>query len=94
VVLRAQYDLIVALDVIEHLHPDEFEHTLDTLLRATAPGGRWYVHLNFGDFDTYPMHFDHRERWQSWLARHELSARTQGHALWIEREEAPVLWRS
>lgn len=89
-----QYDLIVALDVIEHLHPDEFETTLDTLLSATKPDGGWYVHLNFGDFETYPMHFDHRERWQEWLARQGMITRQQSGALWIEREQVPVSWRS
>jgi 2-polyprenyl-3-methyl-5-hydroxy-6-metoxy-1,4-benzoquinol methylase len=87
------YDLIVALDVIEHLHPDEFESTLDTLLRATRPGGRWYVHVSFSEFEKYPMHFEHGERWQRWLTRRGLTASQSGNALWLERE-MEFTWRS
>lgn len=62
-----EYDLIVAIDTLEHIHPDEFEATLDAMLAMLAPEGRFYFRNNFGQFDTYPMHFDHRRAYETWL---------------------------
>lgn len=68
----AQYDWVVAVDVIEHIHPDELEHVLETIAQSLAPAGRLCVHNNFGQQDKYPMHFDHSAAWAAWLERQHL----------------------
>ena len=64
-----QYDLIVAIDTIEHVHPDELDGFLDAVALSLAPGGSLYAHNNFGQEDLYPMHFDHAERFKTWLEK-------------------------
>jgi SAM-dependent methyltransferase len=57
----ADFDLITALDIIEHLHKDEVLRFLDGCYAALRPGGRlilqmpnadtpWGTHLRYGDF--------------------------------------------
>lgn len=67
-----RYDLIVMIDVVEHIHPDEFYETMDFLAGRLRPGGEFYIHTNFGQQDVYPMHYDHTQRFAKWLERHEL----------------------
>lgn len=66
------YDLIVLVDVVEHIHPDEFDETMDGLKGSLRPGGQFFIHTNFGQQDAYPMHYDHSERFAAWLERHGL----------------------
>jgi 2-polyprenyl-3-methyl-5-hydroxy-6-metoxy-1,4-benzoquinol methylase len=70
--LNRSYDLIVMIDVVEHIHPDEFDNTMDTLAHWLAPGGEFYIHANFGQQELYPMHYDHTERFAAWLKRNRL----------------------
>ena len=67
-----EYDLLVAVDVVEHIHPDEFEETLDKWLQLLKPGGAFYLHNNFGQQDSMPMHFDHDERFKDWLKKNKI----------------------
>jgi len=62
-----KYDLIVAVDVIEHIHPGELMTTLDKWLALLKPDGLFYFHNNFGQQDTMPQHFDHSKPFQVWL---------------------------
>lgn len=68
----SDYDLIVALDVIEHIHPAEIDGFLDTLDRLLKPEGALYTHNNFGEFDKYPMHYDHSQKFEAWLIKRGL----------------------
>lgn len=61
------YDVAVLIDVIEHIHPDEFDATMDVLARTCRA---FHIHNNFGQQDSMPMHFDHSERFAVWLERH------------------------
>jgi 2-polyprenyl-3-methyl-5-hydroxy-6-metoxy-1,4-benzoquinol methylase len=38
------YDVITALDIIEHLTKAELLHLADEVYRTLAPGGRWIIH--------------------------------------------------
>ena len=60
------YDLIVAVDVLEHIHPEELEYTLDALLFLLQPQGKFYLHNNFGQQDILPQHFDHAAAFARW----------------------------
>ncbi len=64
----AEYDLVIALDVIEHLRKDELFGFLDALFGALRPGGRaifqtpnaespWGLSLRYGDL-THEISFD------------------------------------
>ena len=66
------YDLIVAIDTVEHIHPNEFDETMDALVEMLAPDGQFYFRNNFGQFDTYPMHFDNSAAYAAWQERHGL----------------------
>ena len=70
-----RYDLIVLIDVVEHIHPDEFDQTLDCLASRLSGGGEFFIHTNFGQQATYPMHYDHAARFAAWLERHGLERR-------------------
>jgi hypothetical protein len=68
---REHYHRVIAVDVIEHVHPDEFDDTLDRLAEALVPGGLLFAHNNFkGPSELYPQHFDHAARFEAFLARH------------------------
>jgi 2-polyprenyl-3-methyl-5-hydroxy-6-metoxy-1,4-benzoquinol methylase len=58
------YDRIVALDVLEHVHPDEFGGLMSAVMERLRSGGLLTVHNNWDDGKgLYPQHFDHSARW-------------------------------
>jgi 2-polyprenyl-3-methyl-5-hydroxy-6-metoxy-1,4-benzoquinol methylase len=62
------YDLIVAIDVIEHVHPDELQPFLQAVHQMTKPEGYIYFHNNFSQGNgAYPQHFDHAVKFDAWL---------------------------
>lgn len=63
------YSLVTAIDVIEHVHPDELDGFLKTIDRLLAPGGVLYAHVNFGQQDIYPMHYNHAQAYSAFLDR-------------------------
>lgn len=66
-----RYDLIVAIDVIEHVHPDELPAFLKTVKQMTKPEGYLYFHNNFSQGEgAYPQHFDHSAVFDAWLNEH------------------------
>lgn len=65
---RGPFDLIVAIDTIEHIHPDELAQALDALAGVLDEHGQIYAHNNFGQRDIYPMHHDHSAAWAAWTA--------------------------
>lgn len=67
---HATYDRIVAIDVIEHLHPDEFDVLLDRLAALLRKGGAFYAHSPFDKGNgAYPQHFEHAEKWAAFVER-------------------------
>jgi len=60
------FDLIVAIDVLEHIVPDELPAVLTTVRRLLKPGGIFYHHNNWGDADKYPMHYNNKEIFDAW----------------------------
>lgn len=61
-----KYDLIVALDVLEHVHPDEFPAFMQTINNALSNGGALYAHNNWGQQEFYPMHYDNSAIYEDW----------------------------
>lgn len=64
--VRGEYDLIVAVDVLEHIHPDEFKPTMDKMLALLASGGRFFFHNNFKEAETKPLAFDMSSQFETW----------------------------
>jgi len=57
---HAPYDRIVAIDVLEHVHPGEFASTLRQLIAALKPGSKLFAHSSWSNAEgTYPQHYDH-----------------------------------
>lgn len=68
------YDRVVAVDVIEHLHPDRVAFYLDGLIGALRPGGILFAHNNWSQQDgAYPQHYDHSAEWAAALKRRGLT---------------------
>jgi predicted TPR repeat methyltransferase len=61
-----KYELILAIDTFEHIHPDELDPVLTAIEKSLASGGYLYCHNNWGQQDIYPMHFDHSKRFAEW----------------------------
>jgi SAM-dependent methyltransferase len=64
---KDSYDLIVAVDVLEHIHPDEIGDMLADIYNALTPGGILHCHNNWKQQDLYPMHFDHSAVWTAFV---------------------------
>lgn len=77
------YDLVVAVDVIEHVHPEEIDLFLKVLGSAIRPGGRLLAHVNWDD-SGYVMHYDHQARWDKWIVSFERI----GEFVWRKLDEA------
>ena len=61
----AWYDLVVMVDVVEHIHPLELEKTMDAVGAALKPGGRLFVHMG-SPCPERPMHFDNAAAFVQW----------------------------
>ena len=51
------YDLVIAIDVFEHLPGLELGVMVGNVAAALKPGGRLFTHNNWGQQDIYPMHY-------------------------------------
>jgi 2-polyprenyl-3-methyl-5-hydroxy-6-metoxy-1,4-benzoquinol methylase len=76
-----EYDLIVAIDTLEHIHPNELPTVLAAIDDMMAYGGALYAHNNFGQQDIYPMHYDHSGYFEAWCALMGLVQ--EGANLWV-----------
>lgn len=65
-----KYSMIVAIDTIEHVHPDEINGFLEAIDRLLKDGGVLYCHNNFKQQEIYPMHFDHKAVFDEFIAQH------------------------
>jgi 2-polyprenyl-3-methyl-5-hydroxy-6-metoxy-1,4-benzoquinol methylase len=77
------FDLVVALDVIEHLQKETLEHVVKNIGRVLKPGGRLFYHANWYQQDLYPMHFEAPETWNEMLTDAGLTQVTTMEAMKI-----------
>lgn len=61
--IDGQFCLIVAIDVLEHIHPAEFEDVLRALIDHLAPGGALFAHNMWKSGGVYPQHYDNSPAW-------------------------------
>jgi SAM-dependent methyltransferase len=63
-----QLDLVIAIDVFEHLPQEYLHNLLSEIAMRLKVGGRLFCHNNWSDQDgLYPMHMDHSEVWSDLL---------------------------
>lgn len=74
------YDLIVAIDTLEHVHPDEIKSVLASLMLMMGSKGAIYCHNNWGQQELYPMHYDHSAVFAAWCA--ECGLKQENEFLW------------
>lgn len=60
-------DVVIALDVFEHIPKEILKEMLRHIYRILKPGGTLFYHANWYQQDLYPMHFDFSEEWPQWL---------------------------
>ena len=63
------YDVILALDVLEHLPRDELHAIVDKLIQLKHPGTEIILSAPFGRTATHPMHLDETEDTKQQIAR-------------------------
>ncbi|MBK8434124.1 MAG: class I SAM-dependent methyltransferase [Chloroflexi bacterium] len=61
------YDIIVAFDVLEHVHPDEFPAFMRRVREVMTDDGTLHHHNNWRQQDSYPMHYDNSAYFAEWV---------------------------
>jgi SAM-dependent methyltransferase len=54
-------DIVVAIDVMEHIHPTRLPDLLKDIAHCLRDGGFLYCRSNFKQQDVYPMHYDYSQ---------------------------------
>jgi 2-polyprenyl-3-methyl-5-hydroxy-6-metoxy-1,4-benzoquinol methylase len=67
--LDAKYDVILALDVLEHLPPKEMKEAVDKLVRLKHKDTKVIMSAPFGRTATHPMHLDADEHTKKQVER-------------------------
>lgn len=58
------YDLVVAIDVLEHMDEEELWSAVQYIGSYLKPGGKLFAHNAWGDkTGVHPFHYDHSEVW-------------------------------
>jgi SAM-dependent methyltransferase len=61
------YDVVVAFDVLEHIHPDEFPAFMERIREVMTDNAMLHLHNNWKDGEIYPMHYDNSAAFERWL---------------------------
>jgi 2-polyprenyl-3-methyl-5-hydroxy-6-metoxy-1,4-benzoquinol methylase len=75
------FDAAVSVDTFEHIPEAEMIQMLKDISRVLKVGGSLLYHANFKQQDIYPMHFDHSEKWDSWLIDAGFAPLSVSHAM-------------
>ena len=69
--------MVVAIDVLEHIHPDELPGMLDKIDGWLKPGGTLVLHASWGgENPNFPQHYNHQAILSPWLERFERTGPT------------------
>jgi len=72
------YDIVVAIDTLEHIHPDELPKMLKDIAGCLKDGGFLYERSNFWQQDLFPMHYDYSTKIIEWCEKAGLVRRNNG----------------
>jgi len=75
---QRDFDIVVAIDTFEHIHKDALPGLLKEITAVLKDGGFLYHRSNFGQQDTYPMHFDHSKDFNRLAKEAGLNLRENG----------------
>ena len=78
---QGEFDAVVAVDVLEHVHPDELPAMLDVIDRVLVDGGLLNMH-GTAQTQAHPMHYPNGPAVGEWLAR---GFERLGDSLWAKR---------
>lgn len=65
----AKYDVILCMDVLEHLPAEELRKTVDKLVKLKTKTTQVVIHAPFGRTAQHPMHLDSSEETRKQIAR-------------------------
>lgn len=65
--VEGEFDMIIAIDVLEHIHPDELPELLKKLGKHLRLRGRMFHHNNWYQQDIFPFHYNHQENFEEWM---------------------------
>jgi len=80
--IYGHYQVVVAVDVLEHVHPDEIDRLLLDIDQALEVGGLLLLHVTWGGGEAWPQHYDHHAAVEAWLAE---GYEQIGEFLWRKR---------
>ena len=72
------FDMVVAIDFFEHIHPDTLPGMLKEVAAVLKDKGFLYHRSNFGQQDIFPMHYDHSAYFNKLAKDAGLSLRENG----------------
>jgi len=78
------YQVVAAVDVLEHVHPDEIDQMLLDIDQALEVGGLLVLHAAGGTREEWPQHYDHQAQLEAWLTS---GYEKIGEFLWKRRHE-------
>jgi hypothetical protein len=64
-----EFEVVIALDVFEHIHADELPKMLKKIGKMVPERGRMFHHNNWEQQDLFPFHFNHSQEWEGWLRK-------------------------
>ena len=80
------YDLVIAIDTLEHVHPSELPTVLGAIRKALRPGGTLYAHNSWDNQETYPMHHDNGTAFDEWAER--VGMVEMGQMQWVKSSKS------
>ena len=81
------FDVILCIDVFEHLPEKILKQNLAGMAGALRDQGRLIYHANFGQQDLYPMHHDYSEHWTEWMNEAGFAQINELEALLYKKEQ-------
>ena len=72
------FDIVVAIDTLEHIHKDDLPKMIKDISSMLKDGGFLYCRSNFAQQETFPMHFDNEKLIEELCNKNELWAITRG----------------
>jgi len=75
---QKDFDIVVANDFFEHIHPDILPKMLKEISSCLKDQGFVYHRSNFKQQDVFPMHYDHSENFPNWAKDANLIERPNG----------------
>lgn len=75
---QRDFDLVVAIDFFEHIHPDRLPSLLKEISSILKDNGILYHRSNFAQQDIFPMHYDHSQNINKLAKDAGLNVQTSG----------------